>query len=66
MVSFHYERVSFSALSYVQNDLGHNRNGENYRQIIERMAEEGFTYRGYMPIKWENGKPTEIDLIFEF
>ena len=67
MLSYHYERMSFSALSYVQNDLGHNRKGENYRQVIERMAKDGFSYKGYMPVHWENGRPTDIDIdmIFE-
>ncbi len=65
MKSYHYERVSFSALSFVGEDLGHNRKGENYRQIIDRMAAEGFTYRGYMPVHWEKGKPIDVDLIFE-
>lgn len=65
MKSYHYERISFSSLSSVKNDMDHNRNEENYRQIIDRMAAEGFIYRGYMPIGWENGKLTDIDLIFE-
>ena len=65
MLSYHYERVSFSSLSCVQGDLGHNRKGENYRQVIERMAKDGFSYKGYMPVHWENGRPTDIDMIFE-
>ena len=65
MKSYHYERVSFSALSFVGEDLGHNRKGENYRQIIDRMAAEGFIYKGSMPIRYENGKVTDMDLIFE-
>lgn len=65
MLIYKYERVSFSSVSYIAGDLGHNRNGENYRQIIERMANEGYSYKGFMPIHWENGKPTDVDLIFE-
>lgn len=65
MLIYKYERVSFSSVSYIEGDLGHNRNGENYRQIIERMANEGYSYKGFMPIHWENGKPTDVDLIFE-
>lgn len=63
MLSYHYERISFSRL--MSTDLGRNSKGENYRQVIDRMAKEGFSYRGYMPIKYEGGKPIEIDLIFE-
>lgn len=65
MLIYKYERVSFSRISYVNEDLGHNRNGENYRQIIERMAAEGYSYKGFMPVRWEDGKPTDVDLIFE-
>ena len=65
MLTYQYERISFSSLNYVHNDLGHNRQGENYRQVIERMAKDGFEYKGCMPIHWENGKPTDMDLIFE-
>lgn len=63
MLNYHYERISFSRLS--SEDLGRNNRGENYRKVIDRMAKEGFSYKGFMPIKYEGGKPIEVDLIFE-
>lgn len=63
MLSYHYERISFSSVTF--GELGRNRKGENYRQVIDRMAKEGFSYKGFMPIKYDNGKPIEVDLIFE-
>ena len=65
MLNYHYERITFSSLSFINEDLGRNRKGENYRQVIDRMAKDGFKYVGNMPVRYENGKVTDIDLIFE-
>lgn len=65
MLAYHYERISFSSLSFIGEDLGRNRKGENYRQIIDRMAKDGFAFRGSIPVRYEDGKITDMDLIFE-
>ncbi|EHR32060.1 hypothetical protein HMPREF9709_01674 [Helcococcus kunzii ATCC 51366] len=40
---------------------------EEYREIIDENAAEGYRYVGYMPVKINpNGKITILDLIFEY
>ena len=65
MKSYQYERIRFEYFGRSYEDLGRSENYEDYRQIIDRMAAEGFEYKGYIPVKYKNGMIKEIDLIFE-
>lgn len=55
-----YEYVSVDINWYI------GSGNKQHREIIDRYAAEGYIYKGYIPTKiTAQGRPTEIDLIFE-
>ena len=50
----------------VENGFLYDRTGDNYREIIDRAARDGWRYAGNMPMKQSGyGIIKEFDLIFE-
>ena len=65
MYLYEYESVScyFTGLGF---GAGNVYSIENYRSIIEKRANEGWRYVGYIPTKQRGtGHVQELDLIFE-
>lgn len=50
----------------LENNPAWNAELAGYRPIIEQYTERGFTYRGYIPVKFgPTGKTLVIDLVFQ-
>lgn len=57
MYTYEYEHIWLTGVIKVMS--------KDHREVIDRRAENGWRYAGYIPAVWSNGTLMEMDLIFE-
>lgn len=66
MFKYEYVTVSAECDAWSAKFMGNIQSRDNYREIIDARAAEGWRYVGYMPIReGREGYLRELDLIFE-